>query len=115
MLIGTDRVRVDKTYEVFSIRLSALWSAQSQALGALKEQTGLIRSKTEDRIRFTEGQPTWAGQSSAGSMSHQLNDKIREVLAKMTTLQSELGHLEIGVALLQRQLESSKAGEETIH
>jgi polyhydroxyalkanoate synthesis regulator phasin len=48
-------------------------------------------------------------------MSHQLNDKIREVLAKMTILQSELGHLETGVALLQRQLESLKAGEKTIH
>jgi hypothetical protein len=103
--------RVDKTYEVFSNKLAEVWSKHADTLKKLEEKTALLRSKTQERISFTEKQFTWINYSAVSQGPSQMNGVIIDTLGTMSGLQNTLQRLELEVASLQSQLESLKAGE----
>jgi hypothetical protein len=109
----TDGARVDKTYDLFSSQLADLQSQHAKALQQLRDKVCSLRSKTEERINFTESQATWANYNTTKAISTMLQNNIEGTLREMVDHESKLQGLEKETALLQRRFESLKVRNKT--
>lgn len=104
-------IRADKTYGIFSSKLADLHSEHASTLKQLRDQICLLRSKTEDRIKFTETQSSWTDYEIMKFVPAKLNTNIEAVLKEMVGLESSLQRVEKDIALLQRRREALKLRE----
>jgi hypothetical protein len=108
MILETNGLRVDKTYDIFSSRLVNLQSEHAQTVHQLRNQIRSLRSRTEDRVKFTEVQSSWTDYNIMKVVPEKLKVNINEVLNEMAVLEFKLQTLEKEKALLQRRFESLK-------
>lgn len=79
----------------------------------LRSQICSLRSRTEDRVKFTEVQSSWTDYNIMKIVPEKLKVNIIEVLNEMSNLESKLQELEKENALLQRRFESLKVRNKT--
>jgi hypothetical protein len=101
---------VDKTHEVFSEKLASARSEHANESRVLGYRTLVLKSTTEERIKFTEEQSTWIGYGAVSQGLFQLDNTIKATLEVMSAAQDRLQKLELEIASLESQLESLLAG-----
>ena len=103
-----DHFRADKTYDAFSGKMTNLQIQHADTNQQLRDKIRSLRSETEERIKFTETQPTWTNYSTTKAVPAKLKTNIEGTLRERVQHESRLQELEEEMELLKAQFHSLK-------
>lgn len=105
--------RIDKTYDLYASKMADLQSQHATTVKQLRDKVASLRSKTEERIKFTETQSTWTNYNTTKAIATILKNNIEGTLQEMVDHETKLQVLEKETELLQRRFESLKVRNKT--